>query len=100
MLIIWALVIVLIIAVTVLFWVLIRRQDHIHVDHQVVAKLEHKVEALEINLQKTLEIMQDLAKKMHTQQEVLDRTNQKLNQLELQNTELVNVLTKAVQTKD
>lgn len=49
MLIIWALVIVLIIAVTVLFWVLIRRQDHIHVDHQVVAKLEHKVEALEIN---------------------------------------------------
>jgi hypothetical protein len=47
-------------------------------------------------LKKTLEIMQDLAKKMHLQQEVLDQTTAKLQQVELQNAELVSLLTKVV----
>jgi predicted DNA-binding protein (UPF0251 family) len=36
--------------------------------------------------------MQDLAKKMHVQQEVLDRTVANIAALEKQNAELVNVL--------
>jgi hypothetical protein len=36
--------------------------------------------------------MQDLAKKMHVQQEVLDRTVANIAALEKQNVELVNVL--------
>ena len=40
--------------------------------------------------------MQDLAKKMHVQQEVLDQTTTKLQQVELQNAELVSLLTKVV----
>jgi len=44
-----------------------------------------------------LEIMQDLAKKMHVQQEVIEQTTSKLQKVELQNAELVNILAKAVQ---
>ena len=36
--------------------------------------------------------MQDLAKKMHIQQEVLDQTTARLNQVEFQNAELVRIL--------
>ena len=58
--------------------------------------VEEKIMHLEENLKKTLEIMQDLAKKMHVQQEVLDQTTAKLQQVELQNAELVSLLTKVV----
>jgi len=58
--------------------------------------VEEKIVHLEENLKKTLEIMQDLAKKMHVQQEVLDQTTAKLHQVELQNAELVSLLTKVV----
>ena len=51
----------------------------------------------EENLKKTLEIMQDLAKKMHVQQEVIEQTTSKLQKVELQNAELVSILAKAVQ---
>ena len=44
--------------------------------------------------------MQDLAKKMHTQQEVLDQTTHKLQQVELQNAELVTLLAKVVIPKE
>ncbi|WP_434057125.1 hypothetical protein [Acinetobacter silvestris] len=53
-------------------------------DSRIVAQEEH--------LKRTLEIMQDLAKKMHMQQEVLDRTTAKLSQIELQNAELIQIL--------
>jgi hypothetical protein len=43
--------------------------------------------------------MQDLAKKMHVQQEVLDQTTNKLKQVELQNAELVHLLAKVVEPK-
>ena len=60
-------------------------------------QLQEKVHHLEENLKKTLEIMQDLAKKMHVQQEVIEQTTSKLQKVELQNAELVNILAKAVQ---
>lgn len=53
---------------------------------------ETKIAAQEDHLKKTLEIMQDLAKKMHIQQEVLDQTTARLNQVEFQNAELVRIL--------
>ena len=47
---------------------------------------------LELHLKKGLEIMQDMAKKMHVQQEVLDKTIANVAALEKQNAELVGVL--------
>ena len=57
---------------------------------------EQHINSQEEHLKQTLQIMQDLAKKMHVQQEVLDQTTAKLQQVELQNAELVSLLTKVV----
>lgn len=59
---------------------------------QVIKEQNLRILAQEDHLKRTLEIMQDLAKKMHIQQEVLDRTTVKLSQIELQNAELVQIL--------
>ena len=99
MIIIWLVVIVLVVAVAIMFWMLMKKQHHQNVDALVIQQLENKVESLELNLQKTLEIMQDLARKMNVQQEVLDINAQKLKQVETQNVELVSLLTKVVNPK-
>ena len=99
MIIIWLLVIVLVVAVTIMFWILMKKQQYQNVDALVIQQLENKVESLELNLQKTLEIMQDLARKMNVQQEVLDINAQKLKQVETQNVELVSLLAKVVNPK-
>ena len=99
MIIIWLVVIVLVVAVAIMFWMLMKKQQHQNVDALVIQQLENKVESLELNLQKTLEIMQDLARKMNVQQEVLDINAQKLKQVETQNVELVSLLAKVVNPK-
>ena len=99
MIIIWLVVIVLVVAVAIMFWMLMKKQRHQNVDALVIQQLENKVESLELNLQKTLEIMQDLARKMNVQQEVLDINAQKLKQVETQNVELVSLLAKVVNPK-
>ena len=99
MLIIWLVMIVLVVAVAIMFWMLMKKQHHQNVDALVIQQLENKVESLELNLQKTLEIMQDLARKMNVQQEVLDINAQKLKQVETQNVELVSLLAKVVNPK-
>ena len=99
MLIIWLEVIVLVVAVAIMFWMLMKKQQHQNVDALVIQQLENKVESLELNLQKTLEIMQDLARKMNVQQEVLDINAQKIKQVETQNVELVSLLAKVVNPK-
>ena len=99
MIIIWLVVIVLVVAVAIMFWMLMKKQHHQNVDALVIQQLENKVESLELNLQKTLEIMQDLAKKMNVQQEVLDINAQKLKQVETQNVELVSLLATVVNPK-
>ena len=96
MLMIWTLVLVLLIAVVVMFLMLIKDQKKRHRDAQVIDALESKVDHLNHNLQKTLEIMQDLAKKMHVQQELLDQSAAKIKQLELQNADLVKVMTQSI----
>lgn len=86
---IWSLIVVLMIAVAVLYWMLIQNNRTTIDDIEHEAHLHHKVEGLEVNLQKTLEIMQDLAKKMHTQQENLDQLSVRVKQAEDNHAELV-----------
>lgn len=91
MILIWGFLVLLLMAVVFLFWLQFKNVDVQSPDIQMV-QLEEKVLHLELHLKKSLEIMQDLAKKMHVQQEVLDRTVANIAALEKQNVELVNVL--------
>lgn len=97
---IWGFILLLAIAVIFLIWAQFTNQNDALSEIQLNLQLEEKVIHLELNLKKTLEIMQDLAKKMHIQQEVLDKTSAKLSQVELQNAELVGLLAKAVNSSD
>ncbi|WP_151806926.1 hypothetical protein [Acinetobacter bereziniae] len=58
---------------------------------------EHLIQSQEKHLKQTLQIMQDLAKKMHVQQEVLDNTSNRLTQVEFQNAELIKILQQSKQ---
>ena len=53
---------------------------------------EQHINAQEEHLKQTLQIMQDLAKKMHVQQEVIDKTTSRMAQVEIQNAELIRLL--------
>ncbi|MCI3879732.1 hypothetical protein [Acinetobacter higginsii] len=88
---IWGFIAILLAAVVFLFWLQFKNVDVPNQDVQVL-QLEEKVVHLELHLKKSLEIMQDLAKKMHVQQEVLDRTVANIAALEKQNVEMVNLL--------
>ena len=88
---IWGFIGLLLIAVGFLFWFQFKTSN-VQSQDIYVAQLEEKVVHLELHLKKSLEIMQDLAKKMHVQQEVLERTVANIAALEKQNVELVNVL--------
>ena len=88
---IWGFIGLLLIAVGFLFWFQFKTSN-VQSQDIYVAQLEEKVVHLELHLKKSLEIMQDLAKKMHVQQEVLDRTVANIAALEKQNVKLVNVL--------
>ena len=99
MILLWGFIFLLSLAVMFLIWLQFKNQE----DNAEVAAnfhLEEKIVHLEENLRKTLEIMQDLAKKMLVQQEALDQTSHKLQQVELQNAELVTLLAKVVSPKD
>ncbi|OAL86614.1 hypothetical protein AY608_12105 [Acinetobacter terrae] len=100
MIFIWSFILLLAIAVIFLIWAQFSNQNDVLSETQMNLQLEEKVIHLEENLKKTLEIMQDLAKKMHIQQQVLDKTTNKLSQVELQNAELVGLLAKAVNSSD
>jgi len=97
---IWSFILLLAIAVIFLIWAQFSNQNDVLSETQMNLQLEEKVIHLEENLKKTLEIMQDLAKKMHIQQQVLDKTTNKLSQVESQNAELVGLLAKAVNSSD
>ena len=97
---IWGFILLLAIAVIFLIWAQFTNQNDALSEMQLNLQLEEKVIHLELNLKKTLEIMHDLVKKMHIQQEVLDKTSAKLSQVELQNAELVGLLAKAVNSSD
>lgn len=89
---IWGFLLLLLGAVIFLFWFQFKNTEVQQPADIQIVQLEKKVVHLELHLKKSLEIMQDLAKKMHVQQEVLDRTVANIAALEKQNVELVNVL--------
>ncbi|WP_151776905.1 hypothetical protein [Acinetobacter brisouii] len=93
----WGLTILLMVVVMVLVWLQVKNQRQDLSDLSENHQLQQQVAHLEDHLKKTLEIMQDLAKKMHVQQEALDHTNAKLQKLEKQQVEMVNILSKMVQ---
>ncbi|ANF82060.1 hypothetical protein A3K93_07540 [Acinetobacter sp. NCu2D-2] len=97
MMLVWGFIILLTLAVIFLIWLHFNDADSSPATEGVA--VEQKVANLEDNLKKTLEIMQELAKKMHTQQEVLDQTSQKLQQVELQNAELVALVAESIKYK-
>ena len=94
---IWGFILLLAVAVVFLIWFQFKNQADKTDPSVEQNQLQEKVHQLEENLKKTLEIMQDLAKKMHVQQEVIEQTTSKLQKVELQNAELVSILAKAVQ---
>ena len=96
---IWGFILLLAVAVVFLIWFQFKNQADKADPSVEQNQLQEKVHHLEENLKKTLEIMQELAKKMHVQQEVLDQTTAKLQKVELQNAELVNLLAKVVEPK-
>lgn len=93
----WGLTILLMVVVMVLVWLQVKNQRQDLSDLSENHQLKQQVAHLEDHLKKTLEIMQDLAKKMHVQQEALDHTNAKLQKLEKQQVGMVNILSKMVQ---
>ena len=96
MILLWGFIFLLALAVIFLIWLQFNNQED-NAEISANLHLEEKIVHLEENLKKTLEIMQDLAKKMHVQQEVIEQTTSKLQKVELQNAELVSILAKAVQ---
>ena len=100
MMLIWGFILLLAMAVIFLVWFQLKQQGENAGDVEYQQHLEEKVVHLEENLKKTLEIMQDLAKKMHVQQEAIDKTVKRTHQLELQNAELVSLLSKSVGQTD
>ncbi len=88
---VWGFIGLLLLAVLFLFWFLFKSNQPTDTAKDIV-RLEEKVLHLELHLKKGLEIMQDMAKKMHVQQEVLDKTIANVAALEKQNAELVGVL--------
>ena len=94
LMILWGFILLLAIAVIFLVWLQFKNQNDQVVDLEKIQSLDIKVHQLEDNLKKTLEIMQDLAKKMHVQQEALDQTVQKVHQIDGQNVELIALIGK------
>lgn len=87
------LIIALLVSMVSLFVLTFKQQKKIEHLQQV----QYKTDALEANLKQTLEITQDLVRKMHVQQQALDLSTQKLLQVELQNAELVKLVMQVVQ---
>ena len=84
-------------AIVLLVWQLTKIKKDLIASQTAVIDLKNRVKAQEDHLKATLNIMQDLAKKMQTQQEAMDMTVARLTQVEIQNAELVGVLTRSIQ---
>uniref|UniRef100_UPI00124D7EE7 hypothetical protein n=1 Tax=Acinetobacter ursingii TaxID=108980 RepID=UPI00124D7EE7 len=82
-------IISLMIAVLILVVLQFRKEQNSFTEETQHHKLEEKVVMLESNLKKTVEIMQDLAKSVQVDRELLNQTVQKSKLLELQNAELI-----------
>ena len=84
-------------AMMLLIWQIGKLSKENKVLMQEIEITTQKTQSQEQNLKQTLEIMQELAKKMHVQQEVLDNTSNRLTQVEFQNAELIKILQRNIQ---
>ena len=84
-------------AIALLVWQLTKIKKDFIASQIEVKDLNNRVKAQEDHLKATLNIMQDLAKKMQVQQEAMDMNTARLTQVEIQNAELVGVLTRSIQ---
>lgn len=84
-------------AMMLLIWQIGKLSKENKVLVQEVEITTQKTQSQEQNLKQTLEIMQELAKKMHVQQEVLDNTSHRLTEVEFQNAELIKILQRNIQ---
>ena len=84
-------------AMMLLIWQIGKLSKENKVLAQEIEITTQKTQSQEQNLKQTLEIMQELAKKMHVQQEVLDNTSNRLTQVEFQNAELIKILQRNIQ---
>ena len=100
LMVLWGFVGVLTAAVIFLIWLQFKNQQEQLIDLAKIQHLEAKVEHLEDHLKRSLELMQELAKKMHVQQENLDTTLNKMHQIDGQNVELVSLLQQMLQKPD
>ncbi len=90
--------VVILTVVVLLLWRKLGQQQQA-TDLESNPQIEQKVLHLESHLKQTLEILQGLVKKMHVQQDNLDKTMARTQQLELQNAELVSLLAKTVEVQ-
>ena len=84
-------------AMMLLIWQIGKLSKENKVLAQEIEITTQKTQSQEQNLKQTLEIMQELAKKMHVQQEVLDNTSHRLTEVEFQNAELIKILQRNIQ---
>ena len=84
-------------AMMLLIWQIGKLSKENKVLAQEIEITTQKTQSQEQNLKQTLGIMQELAKKMHVQQEVLDNTSNRLTQVEFQNAELIKILQRNIQ---
>lgn len=84
-------------AMMLLIWQIGKLSKENKVLAQEIKITTQKTQSQEQNLKQTLGIMQELAKKMHVQQEVLDNTSNRLTQVEFQNAELIKILQRNIQ---
>ena len=86
---VWGWVILLTVAVMLLVWMQLKQQKEDLVDHSLNRQLEQKVLDLEQHLQKTLVVVQDLAKGVYAHREQLSEQQKRIATLEQQHAELV-----------
>ena len=84
-------------AMMLLIWQIGKLSKENKVLAQEIKITTQKTQSQEQNLKQTLGIMQELAKKMHVQQEVLDNTSHRLTEVEFQNAELIKILQRNIQ---
>lgn len=98
--ILWAFIFLLTAAVIFLIWLQFKNQSEQLADLAKIQHLDAKVEHLEDHLKRSLELMQELANKMHGQQEQLNGSINKMHQIDAQNVELISLISQITKSAE
>ncbi|WP_173910340.1 hypothetical protein [Acinetobacter sp. Marseille-Q1618] len=83
-------------AIVILLWQLITLKKQAIQTEKLLADQEKRLIHHEDHLAKTLKLMHDLANNVHGQNELLEQTTVRVKKLEVQNGELVSLISKIV----